>query len=135
MPRGTSCPDFTPELLEEIRNGHHHMPERMCELLRRVIGGAVRKPPEWPMAARKPPKRDVPEPFEPPLPSLLPPGKRVLLNGKPVANAIHGNVEEGVVPCFDYDGKGRIVRDEYGVPILIEMRGGVVTTADVESGD
>jgi hypothetical protein len=77
----------------------------------------------------------VPKHFEPPLPSLLPPGKRVLLNGKPVMNAIHGNVEEGVVLCFDYDANGRIVRDEYGVPILIEMRGGVVTIAYVESGD
>jgi hypothetical protein len=73
--------------------------------------------------------------FEPPLPSLLPPGKRVLLNGKPVTNAIHGNVEEGVVLCFDYDGEGRIVRDEHGAPVLIEMRGGEVTIADIESGN
>jgi hypothetical protein len=30
-----------------------------------------------------------PKLFEPPLPSLLPPGKRVLLNGKPVPTGRH----------------------------------------------
>jgi hypothetical protein len=72
----------------------------------------------------------VPKHFEPPLPSPLPPGKRMLLSGKPVANAIHGDVAEGVVLCFDYDGEGRIVREEWGVPV-IEMRDGAVTIADV----
>jgi hypothetical protein len=64
---------------------------------------------------------------EPPLPSLLLPGKCMLLNDKPVANAIHANVESGIVLCFA--GEGRIVRDEHGVLVLIEMRGGAVTIA------